>query len=362
VHDRHRGEGSGDAADEGIDAAVAVVGGGVAGAGAAAALADRGATVRLYEASAGLGGRTASRVRDGCRYDYGANYVKAPDERFERVLERALGDDRVAIRGEIGVLEGDGTVRDGREEQPTRWTGRTGLDDLPAGLAASTGVAVTTGTRVESLSRRDDGWQLTTENGVRDRVDGVVLAVPAGEAARVIGGADWDSPLQATLAEAADAVPHRTVPSVALHYPVRIEWPYYAVVNLDRDHRLGWLAREECKPGHVPDGESLFIAQANPAWTVGRAPELDPETAVDAMAESVAAVVGDDRLHSPDWTDATLWTAAQPDQGVNPALFERTLRHELALAGDWVAGTGRTYAALQTGLDAGRRLGRSLGT
>jgi hypothetical protein len=358
--DGERPEGATDRA-EGSQAAVAVVGGGVAGAGAAAALADRGATVRLYEAAAGLGGRTASRVRDGCRYDYGANYVKAPDDRFDRVLERALGDDRVAVRGEIGVLAGDGTVRDGREDQPTRWTGRTGLDDLPAGLAASTGVSVTTGTRVASLSRRADGWRVVTADGAVDAVDGVVVAVPAGEAARLFGAADWDCPLQATLAEAADGVPHRAVPSVALHYPFRVEWPYYAVVNLDRDHRLGWLAREECKPGHVPDGESLLVAQANPAWTAGWAPDLDPEAAVDAMTESVAAVLDDDRLRSPDWTDATLWTAAQPERGVNPALFERTLRHDLAVAGDWVAGTGRTYAALQTGLDAGRRLLRALG-
>jgi predicted NAD/FAD-dependent oxidoreductase len=114
--------------------------------------------VDLFETAASLGGRIATRERDGCRYDYGANYVKAPDARFQRVIDDALGADRVRVDGRIRVHDGDGTVREGRDEQADRWTGYRGLDALPTGLADASDATVHTGARVESLARRADGW------------------------------------------------------------------------------------------------------------------------------------------------------------------------------------------------------------
>jgi len=313
--------------------------------------------VDLFETAAALGGRIATRERDGCRYDYGANYVKAPDARFQRVIDDALGADRVPVDGRIRVHDGDGTVREGRDEQADRWTGYGGLDALPTGLADASGATVHTGTHVESLARREDGW-LVTVDGDSHRYDAVIVATEPSSVARLLGGAGWDVPLRERVATAADGVPYRTVPSVALHYPFRIERPYYALVNVDGDHRVGWLAREECKPGHVPDGESLLIVQLSPTRALGRPPT--PDAAISAAGDAAAALLDDPRLREPDWTDAVLWTAAQPERGVAPDLFERALRHDLGLAGDWVAGTGRTFAALQTGLDAGRRVRQRL--
>ena len=45
-----------------------------------------------------------------------------------------------------------------------------------------------------------------------------------------------------------------------------LDVPYYALVNTDKEHDVGWVAREECKAGHVPDGETLLVVQASPAW------------------------------------------------------------------------------------------------
>jgi hypothetical protein len=337
---------------------VGIVGGGVAGTAAAYALRDGAVSTTLFEAAPALGGRTASRERDGCRYDLGASYVKAADDRFERVIADALpAADRTTVEGRVWLFDGDGGLREGRPPEAPRVTGVDGVDALARGLADRAGATVATGTRVASLARTSGGWRLDAGGDAVD-VDGLVLATPPGEAARLLGGADWDAPLRDRVASAADAVPVRPTPSVALHYPFGLERPYYALLSRDPDHPVGWLAREESKPGHVPDGESLLVVQMSPAWTAGTAPGR--EAAVECAAESAAALLDDDRLREPDWTDAVLWTAAQPDRGVDPSLFERALRHDLALAGDWVAGVARTYAALQTGLDAGRRLGRRL--
>ena len=55
---------------------VAVVGAGLSGLAAAFKLREQKVEVCLFEKSRGLSGRAASRSRNGCRYDYGANYFK----------------------------------------------------------------------------------------------------------------------------------------------------------------------------------------------------------------------------------------------------------------------------------------------
>jgi predicted NAD/FAD-dependent oxidoreductase len=69
---------------------VAVVGAGAAGAGAAYVLDDADATVTVFEKSRGVCGRAATRRREGCRYDHGANYIKSGDDRVDELLTEDL--------------------------------------------------------------------------------------------------------------------------------------------------------------------------------------------------------------------------------------------------------------------------------
>jgi len=68
---------------------LAVVGAGVSGLGAAVALADTDIDVTVYEKGS-VGGRAASRTRNGCTYDSGANYLKSEDEAVNDLV-RSLG-------------------------------------------------------------------------------------------------------------------------------------------------------------------------------------------------------------------------------------------------------------------------------
>jgi len=334
---------------------VGIVGGGIAGTAAAYALRETPVDVTLLEAADSVGGRMVTRRRGGCVYDYGANFVKAGDERFRTVLREGVGDDRQTVDGEVWVFDADGTVESGREDQAPKYTTEDGVSGIAAAFVRESGATVLTGTRVGHLDRTGDGWRLSTTGGREERVDALVLALPAGETASLLADADWGGEYCSDLMAAAERVPYRPVDSVVCHYPFRLDRPYYALVSRDDDHEIGWCSREECKPGHVPDGESLLVVQLNPRWT-----ESHPEATareIERVARTAAAdLLDDDRLREPDWTDHERWTAAVPDHGINPALVERATTYDLAIAGDWVAGAGRTYAALQTGLEAADRI------
>jgi renalase len=336
-------------------ATVGIVGGGMAGTAAAYALRSDPVDVTLFEASDRVGGRMSTRDRDGCVYDYAANFLKGDDERVRRVVESAVGDDLQTVAGDIRLFDADGTLSEGRENQAPKYTTARGIEGIAQAFARESDATLETEARVGHLARQSDGWRLSTPGGREQVVDALVLALPASEAASLLADADWGQQYRDDLMVAADRVPYRPVDSVVCHYPFRLDRPYYGLVSADNDHEVGWVSREECKPGHVPDGESLLIVQTNPRWTSSH-PDVDSGEAERIAREASASLLSDDRLADPDWSDHERFAASVPNHGIDQSLVERAHHHDLAIAGDWVAGTGRTYAALQTGLDAADRI------
>jgi predicted NAD/FAD-dependent oxidoreductase len=175
----------------------------------------------------------------------------------------------------------------------------------------------------------------------------------------LLRAADWDADVRAPLIEAVDAVNYRSIWTAVLHYPFAIDRPYYALVNTDKAHDVGWISREECKAGHVPDGETLLIVQASPEWSAARY-DADPAENVADLAAQTADIVGDDRLADPAWTDHQGWRYALPDEGVLHGPVQSAEDEDLYCLGDWVAGEARIHAALANGLDTGERLAYAL--
>ncbi|WP_435180755.1 NAD(P)/FAD-dependent oxidoreductase [Halorussus sp. AFM4] len=361
---------------------IAVVGAGVAGLGAAYALREADAAVTVFERRETVGGRAATRRRDGCVYDVGANYCKDDDPRVADLISGELADGLVEAEGPVWTFDADGEIAEGRGDDARKWTYRDGLATLGERLREASDATVRTGTEVTGLAREDGGWRLAVEAAgdatppqagefagetnpaAADafEADAVVLTPPAPATAYLLDRADWDGAdesLREDLVEAAADVPYRTILTVALHYPDRTDLPYYALVNADKDHDLGWVAREECKPGHVPDGESLLVVQPSPEWSRHRYDDADDEIAV-AAADRTAELLGDPDRYEFDWADVVRWRDALPDAGADRDVLDRGAASDLFFAGDWVAGEGRVHAALRSGLAAGERVAETL--
>ena len=340
---------------------------GIVGAGAgAAALAHvventAGVETTILEKSGGVCGRAATRRRDGIRYDYGANYLKDDDDRVvDLVTEQLDTDGLVDVTEPIYTFDAEGTVSEGREADDQKWSYEAGLTQVAKRLFARTEATVHRRTRVEGVARENGAWRLVdADGGEWGPFDALVLNPPAPQTADLLASADWDADIRGTLADAAADVGYRSNYTAVLHYPFELDRPYYGLVNTDKAHDVGWISREECKPGHVPAGETLLIVQANPEWARAHYDD-DPGANVAALAEMAAGVVGDERLREPDWTDHQGWLYAQPEGGVARGPVDAAEAHDLYCVGDWVAGEGRLHAALRCGLDTGERLALSL--
>ena len=340
---------------------IGIVGAGAAAAAATYALEDRleNLEITVLEKSRGLCGRAATRRRDDVIYDYGANYVKSDDERVVELLTETLDTDGlVDVTDPVWTFDGAGEVSEGRDADEHKWTYETGLTQIAKRLFSRTDATIHRETRVETVIRDDDAgsWRLEDANGKRwGPFDAILLNPPAPQTAELLRTAAWEADIRDELVDVIDDVSYRPIWTGVLHYPFELERPYYALVNTDKAHEVGWLSREECKSGHVPDGESLLIVQASPEWSADRYDE-DPAANLEELAELTAAIVEDERLLEPDWTDHQGWRYALPEDGVDGGPLWRAEDADLYCLGDWVAGEGRLHAALRSGLEVGDRV------
>ena len=371
---------------------IGIVGAGLAGAGAAYALRSTDHDVTILEKSRGVGGRAATRRRDGCRYDHGANYVKLPDERTGEVIRDLGADGLVDIAEPVWTFGADGEIAPGDGDDEHKYTWEAGITQFAKRLLAETDAEVRKTTRAASIALdggggrdgdggpagtvdRDGAWTVTDTDGADDEpFDALLLTPPAPQTADLLAATEWPGAGDALteLRAAVDATEFRTVRTVVLHYPFELDVPWYGLVDVDKTHEIGWLSREECKRGHVPDGEGLLIVQMSPEWSTEHYD--DPlDEAADAAATFAAGLVGDDRLTDPDWVDDQGWCYALPNEelvgdaadgatdgdGVADAVAAAR-EAGLFLAGDWVAGRGRAAAALWNGIDAGESIAEQL--
>lgn len=368
---------------------VGIVGGGVAGLGAAVALRDV-ADVTILERRRAVGGRCETRQRRDCTYDPAANYLKDPDGTFRSIFDRIGADGYADIAAPVRPFDGDGTIGASDDDDAPKWTFPGGIaafaDQLLEHAAATVDLDATvtaiqrsagalSGTQRPPSRRRggapggsdgDDGtgsdvfgagaWQVRGGQGrFRGPFDALVCTPPATTTADLLESAAWDDPRAERLAAAAGAVSYRPIRTLALHYPFRVDREEYALVLDDGAHPVGWVSREECKPDRVPDGESLLIVQMDPDWS--REHFDDPTSAAaDTAADAVAALFDDDRITDYDWVDDGRWREALPNDGCDPVDVRQAEDAGLFLAGDWVAGRGRVAAALESGVAAGERI------
>jgi len=315
------------------------------------------ADITVLEKSGGVCGRGATRRRGDITYDYGANYLKDDDDRVTELVTETLDTDGlVDVAEPVWTFDAEGTVSEGRDADDHKWSYRDGLTQIAKRLFARTDATVHRNTRVEAIRRDGDAWNLTDDDGGEwEPFDAVVLTPPAPQTADLLAAAEWDHETRDALEAAAREVDYRTIWTAVLHYPFELDRPYYALVNTDKTHDVGWISREECKPGHVPEGESLLIVQANHEWSVEHYDDPPAENVAD-LAAATADVVGDDRLTDPDWTDHQGWLYALPDAAVRRGPLDSAEDYGLYCAGDWVAGEARLHAALRSGFDVGERL------
>lgn len=336
---------------------VGIIGAGAAGCGAAALLDQTtGWTVALFERAETIGGRMATGRHGEITYDPGANYLKADDRVLELLRETVPTTDIESFDDPIWVFDKGGTVTPGRDERERKWTYRDGIRTLAHRLLEPTRASVSRETTITGLKRQSSSWLLEDEGGNQwGPYDAIICTTPPPETVTLLAGAAWESDLRSTLVERLRTLEYRTIWTSVLGYERELERPYYALVNPGKDHDIGWIARESCKPGRVPAGEEAIVVQANHEWSVAHF-EDDPTANAARLAELTARIMDEPALAEPAWSAWDRWRFAIPEAAPPHGIVQTAREDDLYLCGDWLEGEGRIHTAVRQGLETAERL------
>jgi renalase len=311
--------------------------------------------VVIFEKSRGLGGRAATRRRDQCAFDHGAQLFKLPSAALERLVREELPSaELTTIAPPVWTFDAAGQVSPGDHEQNAerRYTYRDGISRLGRLLGEQldvrreTRVAAVHATSTQHAGRMR--WTLTADHGVDlGSFDAVVFTAPAPQTADLLRASALDpalaEPLLAELARAS----YRRCLSVTLAVAQPLNRPYYALINTDRAHPVSWLALEHVKaPERCPPGQSLITVQYAPGFSAEQW-DTPLETLGAQAVTHAAALLGAD-LGAPLWSDRQGWRYALPAGRADFETLNRT-GSGLYFAGDFTAGQGRVHLAIEQG-------------
>ncbi|EFH82629.1 NAD(P)/FAD-dependent oxidoreductase [Ktedonobacter racemifer] len=338
---------------------IAVLGAGCSGLAAAHVLQDAGWQVTLFEKSRDVGGRAATRSREGFIYDHGAQYIKpgAPAS-ISWITGRFRTPDLIDIEKPVWVFNGQGEIQEGDAEQNAeeKWTYRSGLATLAKQMAR--GLDIHLETRIDHIRKTPQGWWLTPEHGAEQGpFSRLLITFPLPQAQELLEKSQLEPGLQGAIVAQLGAATYRPLLSIMLGYrPMPQRRPYYALVNIDKAHPISWLAWEHEKAQErVPSGAGLLIAQMAPDYSREQWEREDSEL-VRESAAMVAQLVQEEGLATPIFSDVQRWRYALPDQKADSEqLHALTLPAGLAFCGDGFVG-GRVHRALEHGIQVAQQL------
>ncbi|MES1923956.1 FAD-dependent oxidoreductase [Salinisphaera sp. T31B1] len=333
---------------------VIVVGAGMAGIAATERFVEAGWQVMLLDKADKPGGRCATRslpeACDGGWFDYGAHYFTARDPAFRAAL---AADRRAGVlcawQPRIGLAEQTetGWQMSASPDERERLIGVNGLNPWLAGRLARTGVHATCNTRVKSLVRGPDGWQVHCHDEATARIaDALVVTVPAPQAADLLGDAARSIP---ALAQADTAL--APCQSLIVETPGALQFHGLFV----KGGALAWCADNSHKAQRDRERPHFWTLHAGPAYSQAHL-EDDPTCVQAALIAEFAAITG---LATTDVRPVHRhrWRYARPGDGA-PAADTGCVadpQQRWALAGDWLAG-GRIEGAWRSGRQAAHAL------
>lgn len=344
---------------------LSIIGAGVSGLAAARQLQQIAPHIALecLEKSRGLGGRCATRRKESVVFDHGAQFFRvADDHQHDYFTQHLPAHDLINIAAPVWVHDVHGACHPGDPSQNAmaKLTYAPGMNTLGK-LLKPDSLTMRLETRLHHVAYTDDYYTLYDEhNHVLGHTDALLLTPPGPQTVDIIMASQLPDNLKQRIQAAYAPVSYRPCISLTLTVAGRIDTPFYATVNSDRNHPISWLAVEHLKhPTRVPADQTTITVQLAP-----QASRDYWDTAVPALVEIMRPAIAQLINHpvgTPLWGDRQGWRYALPDgQADLSALQSFEQSHHVYFSGDALVGIGRVHLAILNGIQVADRIAAQL--
>lgn len=343
-----------------------VVGAGLSGLAVARTLATIAPSISIHmvEKSRGLGGRVATRRRDGVTFDHGAQFFRPIDADQKRFFTEELPHDTlIDIAKPVHTFDATNriTIGDSAQNNEAKFVYRDGISTL-AKLLRTPSMTLSLQTRIQRIEAERTGYTIYSDEGIPiDTADAIVFTPPAPQTIELLQASTIDESVKNQLIIGLTPATYRPCISVSLLYAGVFDPDYYALVNNDRAHPISWLAVEHAKhASRVPAGHTLLTAQLAPQ--ASRDVWNDDSDALGATVDGWVRALTGHQLPAPLWSDRQGWRYALPDGRADATVcqaYEQS--HGLYFAGDAHTGIGRIQLAITHGESVAQRIAAHAG-
>jgi renalase len=320
---------------------VLIVGAGLAGLMAAHVLRDAGVQTLVVDKGRSVGGRMATRrIGDGLA-DHGAQYFTVREPEFKAYIDRWLEEDRIF---EWSRGWSDGSLTDSRDGHP-RYAARGGMNALTKYLAE--GLNVRLNTKIESLSRQNDGWRAVDESGTIYNAKAVILTAPVPQSVALVDAGR--TPL--SPADRAELAKIEYEPSLTAMFLIDGEVRLPPPGALQRPHAPIYWIGDNNRKGISPNA-TILTAQAGPTYSQQLWERTDAEI-LSAMKVDMLPILGE-RVKIAE-AELKRWRYSMPKVVYKDRCLIAADLPPLIFAGDAFGGAG-VEGAVISGLTAGHAI------
>lgn len=299
----------------------------MAGLSCADGLVAQGHIVKLFDKARGPGGRMSTRriatPLGEAGFDHGAQYFTARNADF-RLVVSDWSDRGFACRWPVAG--------------PDAWIGIPGMSAVIRDMADRHDTHY--GRMVQGIARADRGWRLIGDHIGPDPFDMIVVALPAEQAATLLGPIDLGMARQALMA--------RSQPCWTAMFAFDSPLATDALI-LRNQGLIGWAARNSAKPGR--DGPEAWVVQATGSWSLDHMAAA-PAQIEEIMLTALGQALGLD-LDRPIASAVHRWRYAMSAGSDEGALWNPDLG--IGVCGDWLLGPRVECAWL-----SGRQLAKAM--
>lgn len=323
---------------------VAVIGAGVAGLTAAYFLREH-FDVTVFEKARGVGGRLATRSREGFSFDMGAQFFTVRDPIFAKTIEPLIEQGQLALWQPSFVEIVGTTISQQRQwgEQHPHYIAVPKMTTLAHFLADGTNVILQQ--PVTECLKTQTGWQLMAESQSLGSFDQVIFAMPVAQVSALLPEAcEFKSALEQIKMVGCYAL------MLGLSEPLEQNWQ----AALVKQNCLSWISINSSKPQRPAN--SLVALAAN-AWA-----EQHMDTDIEQVSAELLQALQQIIPLKPQqivWQDCHRWRYANIAKQGGPAFYQDTKQGLFAI-GDWCI-QGRVEAAFVSGFQLAQQLNSSFG-